>query len=70
MNNVDVDGGLDCRVRLDAALAALTMASERLKTVIFSGVDEAIEARFTELRLARMRFLEARAECRESSQIH
>jgi hypothetical protein len=52
-------------IRLEAAIAALTMSSMRLKNVILSGPDDAIESAFAGLRMARMRFLMVRADYRE-----
>jgi hypothetical protein len=43
----------------------LALSSARLKDVIFSGPDDAIPYAHTALRLARVRFLEARADLRE-----
>jgi hypothetical protein len=67
---LDMDNGCDkaseCKVRMDAATDLLTLASARLKDVIFSGSDEAIDSAYTFLRFARMRFLEAKANCLES----
>ncbi len=57
----------ECEIRLEAAIAALAMSSARLKNVIFSGPDEAVESAFAGLRMARMRFLAVRAEYREIS---
>jgi hypothetical protein len=48
-----------------AATDLLVLSSSRLKDVIFSGSDEAIDEAHQALRFARMRFLEARANCRE-----
>ena len=55
----------ECEIRLEAAMAALAMSSARLKNVIFSGPDDAVESAFAGLRMARMRFLAVRAEYRE-----
>jgi hypothetical protein len=55
----------ECEIRLEAAIAALTMSSARLKNVIFCGPDDAIDSAFAGLRMARMRFLAVRAEYRE-----
>jgi hypothetical protein len=55
----------ECKVRLDAAIDLLTLSSARLKDVIFSGPDEAIDAALANLRFARVRFLEARSDYRE-----
>ena len=65
MINGTQDDALECKVRLDAAVAALTMSSERLKTVILTGPEEAVEAGYVAMRLAKMRFIQARADCRE-----
>jgi hypothetical protein len=65
MNMARRDENLECSIRLDAAINALTLSSELLKDVIFSGSEEAIQSAYASLRLARMRFLEARADCRE-----
>ena len=65
MNNLVHDEAFECKVRLDVAIAALAMSSEHLKKVILCGSDEAIESGRFSLRLARMRFLEARSDCRE-----
>ena len=55
----------ECELRLEAAIAALTMSSARLKDVIFAGPEEAVDSAFASLRMARMRFLAVRAEYRE-----
>jgi hypothetical protein len=59
--------GCECAVRMDAATDMLALASSRLKDVIFSGSEETIDSAHAFLRFARMRFLEARADCREIS---
>jgi hypothetical protein len=61
------DSGQESKVRLDAAFAALVMSSERLKAVIFSGTDEAVDESLAALRLARMRFLAARSVLRDAA---
>ncbi len=58
----------EANIRLDAAIGTLTMASECLKTVIFAGSDEATAVALTSMRLARMLFLEARADRRKMAQ--
>jgi hypothetical protein len=63
------DENCECKVRLDAALDVLALSSARLKSVIFSGSEEAIDSAYTELRVARMRFLAARAVYQEMSDI-
>ena len=60
---------LEYKIRLDAALDAITLASARLKDVIFIGPDEAVDAALANLRLARFRFLEARANYREVTEL-
>ena len=60
---------LECRIRLDAALDSLTLASSRLKDVIFTGPDETVNAALANLRLARVLFLEARADYREAHRL-
>jgi hypothetical protein len=55
----------ECEIRLEAAIAALTMSSARLKNVILSGPEDAVESAFAALRMARMRFLAVRADYRE-----
>jgi len=57
---------VEYKIRLDAALDALTLASARLKDVIFIGPDEAVDSALARLRFARFRFLEARADYREA----
>jgi hypothetical protein len=69
MNHPYDDSYLEHKIRLDAALDALTLSSSRLKDVIFVGPDEAVDAAFASLRLARFRFLEARADCQEICQL-
>jgi hypothetical protein len=59
----------ECKVRLDAAIDLRTLSSARLKDVIFSGPDEAIGAALSNLRFARVRFLEARSDYREITQL-
>lgn len=61
------DEQCECKVRLDAAIDLLALSSARLKGVIFSGSGDAIESAYVALRVARMRFLIARAEYREVS---
>jgi hypothetical protein len=53
-------------IRMEAAIAALVMSSARLKDVIFSGPEEAVESAFAALRLARVRFLAVRADYRDA----
>jgi len=65
MIHVCEDERCECRIRFDAAIGLLTLSSARMKDVIFSGPDEAVESAHTALRLARMRFLEAQADWRE-----
>ena len=65
MTHVCEDERCECRIRFDAAIGLLTLSSARLKAVVFSGPAEAIESAYTDLRLARMRFLEAQADWRE-----
>lgn len=59
----------ECKVRLDAAIDLVTLSSARLKDVIFSGPGEAIDSAFANLRFARVRFLLARADYREITQM-
>jgi hypothetical protein len=59
----------ECKVRLDAAIDLLNLSSARLKDVIFSGPDEVIGAALDNLRFARVRFLEARSDYREITQL-
>ena len=51
MNHVCNDA-CECKVRMDAAIDLPALASSRLKGVIFSGSDEAIEAAHACLRPA------------------
>ena len=60
----------ECRIRLDMTIDLLALSSARLKEVIHTGSEDAIESVLMELRLARMRFLEARADYRENSVDH
>jgi hypothetical protein len=45
----------------------LALSSARLKDVIFTGPEDVVQSALMELRFARMRFLEARADYREAS---
>jgi hypothetical protein len=63
------DEQCECKVRLDAAIDLITLSSARLNDVIFSGPDEAIDAALANLRFARVRFLEARSDYREITQL-
>jgi len=63
--NHTCDEQCECQTRLEAATDVLHLTSARLKTVIFSGREDAIEDADTALRVARVRFLAARAEYRE-----
>jgi hypothetical protein len=45
----------------------LALSSARLKDVIFTGPEDAVQSALMELRFARMRFLEARADYREAT---
>jgi hypothetical protein len=54
-------------MRLDAAKDLLALSSAHLSNVIFSGPDDAIESAYAAIRLARMRFLAALADYRESN---
>jgi hypothetical protein len=47
----------------------VALSSARLKDVILTGPDEVIEPALAELRFARMRFLEARADYLEICQL-
>jgi hypothetical protein len=67
MAHVCKDEACECRIRYDAAVDLLTHSSARLKEVVLSGPDEAIQSAYAALRFARMRFLEARADWRELS---
>src|SRR5579863_2700740 len=64
INNIS-DEDAESRIRLDAAIALLSLSSARLKNVIYSGPEEAVEAAYAALRVARVRFLAARADYRE-----
>jgi hypothetical protein len=55
----------ESKVRLDAALDLLALSSARLKDVIFSGSDDAVESASLALRLARVQFLVARSTYHE-----
>jgi hypothetical protein len=55
----------ECRMRREAAFDVLVLASARLKDVILTGPEESVEAAHAALRLARVRFLAARAICEE-----
>jgi hypothetical protein len=61
------DETCECQIRLDVAMDLLALSSARLKEVVFSDPDDAIEYAHTALRLARMRLLEARADLREAN---
>lgn len=65
MNHQTDTDNAECKIRLDATMDALTLASARLKDVIFVGNDEAVDTAVATLRFARFRFLEARADYRE-----
>ena len=67
MTHVCKDEACECRIRYDAAVDLLTHSSARLKDVVLSGRDEAVQAAYAALRLAKMRFLEARADWQELS---
>lgn len=58
----------ECKIRLNAAIDLMALSSARLKGVIFTGPEEAVESALAGLRFARMRFLEARADSREFCQ--
>ncbi len=60
----------ESRVRMEAATDLLDLASSRLNDAITSGSKEAIEEARLALRLARRRFLKARAEYREIASAH
>jgi len=60
-----VDETSECKIRLDAAIDVLSLSSARLKDVIFSGPEETVEAAYWALRIARLKFLVARAEYRD-----
>ena len=55
-------------VRLEAAMDMLALSSANLKDVIFSGPADAVESAYVSLRFARVRFLQARADCRDMGQ--
>ena len=57
----------ECKVRLTATMDLLALSSARLKDVIFTGPEDAVESALMELRFARMRFLGARADYREAT---
>jgi hypothetical protein len=61
------DETCECQIRLDVAIDLLALSSARLKEVVFSGPNEAVESAYAALRLARMRFLEAQADWREAN---
>lgn len=56
----------ECRIRLAATMDLLALSSSRLKDVIFSGREDLVESALMELRFARMRFLQARADYHET----
>jgi len=57
---------IECKFRLDVAMASLQLSSARLKDVIFVGPDEVVETALASLRLARFQFLKARDDYREA----
>jgi hypothetical protein len=62
MDSCDVE----CRVRLDAALAVLELSTARLRDVITSdGPDDAVELACASIRLSMAKFMAAQAEYRE-----
>ncbi len=67
--NRNPDDKWQCQIRMEAAADLLTLASSRLKDVMLSGPAEAIDEAHLCLRIARMRFREARTRCRESGVI-
>lgn len=64
-DGMERDGTPECRARLEVAMDLLALSSAQLKGVIFSGPDDAVDTALTSLRVARVRFLSARADCRE-----
>jgi hypothetical protein len=56
----------ELRLRLEASMDLLALSFAQLKDVIFAGPDDAVEFAGANLRLARFRFLEARADYREA----
>lgn len=56
---------LECKVRLDVAMDILALSSSRLMGVIPSEPSDAVDSARLDLRIARLRFLVARDECRE-----
>jgi hypothetical protein len=50
----------ECKIRLNAAIDLMALSSARLKGVIFTGPDDAVECALSGLRFARMRFLKGR----------
>jgi hypothetical protein len=63
------DETCECKVRLEVATDLLALSSARLREVVFSGPNEAVESAYAALRLARMRLLEAQADWRELNQL-
>ena len=59
--------GRECKLRVTATLDLFALSSARLKDVIFTGPEDAVESALMEFRFARMRFLEARANYREAT---
>jgi hypothetical protein len=55
----------ECRVRLAATMDLLALSSARLRDVIFTGPEDAVESALVELRFAMMRVL-ARDDYREA----
>ena len=63
------DANCEHRVRLDAAVAELESSSGLLLKSVFSGSDDAVEAAWAALRMAKVKFSSARAICRDNCQL-
>jgi hypothetical protein len=57
------------QIRLDAAIDLVALSSARLNNVILAGPGDTADWALAQLRLARMRLLEAQADCREFGQL-
>jgi hypothetical protein len=56
----------ECELRIEAAVDLLESSSAKLMKVLFSGPREAIESAYADLRFARVRFMVATEEYRET----
>jgi hypothetical protein len=68
MSDVFSEEDRERKIRLDAAMDLVALSSARLNNLLAGPVDAAEWAK-AQLRLARMRLLEAQADCRESDQV-